>query len=79
MKVIVQRWNLMRILRLVLGISILVQGIVAKDAMIIVLGVLFSGMTIANIGCCGTSGCTINRRSANKTQRIDYEDLDIKK
>ena len=79
MKAILQGWNFMRILRLGLGIAILVQGIVAKETMTMVLGVIFGGMALANIGCCGTSGCAINNRSTNKTQTIDYEELDIKK
>ena len=79
MKAILQGWNFMRILRLGLGIAILVQGIVAKETMTMVLGVIFGGMALANIGCCGINGCAINSRSTNKTQTIDYEELDIKK
>jgi hypothetical protein len=33
MKAITQGWNFMRILRLILGIAILVQGIVVEDTM----------------------------------------------
>ena len=79
MKAIIQGWNFLRILRLGLGIAILVQGIVAKETMTMVLGVIFGGMALANIGCCGTNGCAVNSRSTNKTQKIDYEELDIKK
>ncbi len=79
MKTILQGWNFMRILRLGLGIAILVQGIVAKETMTMVLGAIFGGMALANIGCCGTNGCAINSRSTNKAQNIDYEELDIKK
>ena len=79
MKAILQRWNFMRILRLGLGIAILVQGIVAKETMTMVLGVIFGGMALANIGCCGTNGCAINNRPTNNTQKIHYEELDIKK
>ena len=79
MKAILQGWNFMRILRLGLGIAIIVQGIVAKETMTMVLGAIFGGMALANIGCCGTNSCAINNRSTNKTQTIDYEELDIKK
>lgn len=60
MKTIVQGWNFMRLLRLVLGVAILVQGILAKDTVTIVLGVIIGGTAIAKIGCCGADGCTIN-------------------
>ena len=79
MKAILQRWNFIRVLRLGLGIAILVQGIVAKETMAMVLGAIFGGMALANIGCSGTSGCAINSGSTNKNQSIDYEKLDIKK
>ncbi|WP_018613965.1 hypothetical protein [Segetibacter koreensis] len=76
MKAILQGWNFKRILRLVLAIGILVQGIVARDTVTIVLGVVFGGMAMANIGCCGTGGCAVNpRNSNNKTQDIEYEEV----
>ena len=78
MKAITQGWNFMRILRLILGIAILVQGIVAKDATAIVLGVVFGGMAVANIGCCGTTGCEVKHVTPikNKSKNINYEELD---
>lgn len=79
MRAILQGWNFMRIVRLGLGIAILIQGVVAKETMTVVLGVILGGMALANIGCCGTNGCAVNSRPANKTQKVDYEELDIKK
>ncbi len=76
MKTILQNWNFMRMLRLVLGIAILVQGIVARDAVTIILGAAFGGMTVANIGCCGAGGCAVNTRfTNNKTDDIHYEEV----
>ena len=79
MRAILQGWNFIRILRLGLGIAVIIQGIVAKETTTIVFGTIFGGMALANIGCCGTNGCAVNSRPTNKTQRIDYEELDIKK
>ncbi len=76
MKTILQNWNFMRILRLVLGAAILVQGIVARDAISIILGVAFAGMAVANVGCCGTGSCAISPRiPKNKTEDIHYEEV----
>ena len=77
MTAITQGWNFMRILRLILGIAILVQGIVAKDTMAMVLGVVFGGMAVANIGCCGAGGCAVPKRSTTtkKTGDIHYEEV----
>ena len=78
MKTIVQGWNFMRILRLVLGIILTIQGIVVAETITIILGVLFAGMAVANIGCCGTNGCSINPSHSikNKTKDINCEEVD---
>ncbi len=76
MKTILQGWNFMRILRLVLGIGILVQGIAAIETATIILGVVFAGMAIANVGCCGAGGCAVNSRiTNNKKEDIHYEEV----
>ena len=79
MKVILEGWNFMRALRLILGVAILVQGIVAKDVLTIVLGAAFVGMALANIGCCGTHGCAVNYRKNVTEKEISYEELDKSK
>ncbi len=66
MKTLVQGWNFMRFLRLGLGIAILVQGIMAKEALTIILGAVFGGMAVANIGCCGAGTCAVKSVSNNK-------------
>ena len=66
MKAILSGWNIMRMIRLVLGIAILVQGIVAKDAVTLVLGLILGGMAVANVGCCGTNGCAIKSPDIKK-------------
>ena len=66
MKTILQGWNVMRMLRLTLALVILVQGIVTGEAIAIILGVVFGGMALANIGCCGAGGCSVNPRTNKK-------------
>jgi hypothetical protein len=66
LKSLLQHWNFIRILRLVLGGAILIQGIVANDVPTMLLGSIFGGMAVANIGCCGPTGCNINTSSSNK-------------
>jgi len=56
----------MRFIRLALGIAILAQGIIARDTVTILLGLAFTGMAFANIGCCGSNGCAVNTRPINK-------------
>lgn len=66
----------MRVLRLVIGIFIIVQGVVSKDWLFVGAGVLFSLMPIMNIGCCGASGCNTPIRKSNRTtEDVSYEEI----
>jgi hypothetical protein len=78
MRSILQGWNFMRILRLVLGMIILVQGIMIKDIPSAILGFILGGMAVANVGCCGTNGCAVNPvRPVKNKVKIEHEELDI--
>ena len=59
MKAYLKNWDIIRVLRLSLGIIILMQGIAGGDWLFIAIGGWFSLMPILNIGCCGTSGCSM--------------------
>lgn len=75
---ITKRWNLLRLLRLILGIAILAQGFNANDVILILVGAVFGGMAIANIGCSKTRGCRVNATPYNSTRSVNYEELDNK-
>lgn len=69
-------WNFMRVLRLALGIFIMVQGIMAKEWLLVGLGGLFSLMPLLNMGCCGVSGCnTPIPQNNKKIEDITYEEV----
>lgn len=65
----------MRAIRLVIGIAILIQGIISREIMTMVLGGIFSGLALANVGCCGATTCSITRATGS-TRKIQYEELD---
>ena len=76
MKEYLKNWDLMRVLRLALGIIIIVQGVQAKEWLFVALGGLFSLMPLLNIGCCGASGCnTPVSKSSKKIEDITYEEI----
>lgn len=77
MKNYLSNWNFMRIIRLVLGIVIIVQGIQAQQWILVALGGLFTLMPLFNIGCCGTAGCstTYSSRKNTTTEDITYEEV----
>ncbi|HRO76100.1 MAG TPA: hypothetical protein PLP27_08150 [Crocinitomicaceae bacterium] len=76
MKEFLKNWNFTRILRLVLGIFIIGQGIADRNWIFIALGILFSLMPLLNIGCCGVSGCdTAVPKQNQKIEDITYEEI----
>ena len=74
---ILNNWNLMRFVRLGLGITIIVQSVIARDWTMGILGVLFTSMPVFNIGCCGVGGCVaIVKKDTEQTKDIKYEEVD---
>jgi hypothetical protein len=73
---ILHNWNFFRFLRLVIGIAIIVQAVMAKDMMFGLAGVLFTAMPLFNIGCCGTGACyTTVKKNTPNTKEISYEEV----
>lgn len=76
MKNYFRNWNFMRVLRLALGIIVIVQGIEAKEWLLVGLGSLFSLMPLMNIGCCCTAGCNVPApKNKKSTEEISYEEV----
>lgn len=70
-----RNWNFPRILRLVLGVFILVQGIESQEWLLAALGGFIALMPVFNIGTCGT---TCNTSVRSKNQDLDdttYEEI----
>jgi hypothetical protein len=78
-ELILRNWTFMRALRLVLGIIIVVEAVMAKDVVFGIVGLLFSGMALLNTGCCGTGACytpPVRRRTDQQTTKdISYEEV----
>ena len=76
MKNLLKNWNLMRVIRLVFGVYVIVQGVSNRDMSYLLIGTLFTLMPIFNIGCCSTSGCATRTTSkAGTTEDISYEEV----
>lgn len=75
-QIILSNWTLMRFLRLVMGIAILVQAVIAKDILFAFAGIVFTAMPVFNIGSCGTAGCaTPGKKTQDTTKNIIYEEV----
>ncbi|MCB0507402.1 MAG: hypothetical protein R2739_00075 [Chitinophagales bacterium] len=52
------QWNIIRFIRLMLGIIILVQAILMRDFLIGAISIYFLYQAIFNQSCCGTNNCS---------------------
>ena len=64
---ILTNWTFVRILRLLLGLGIIVQAVIVKDAFLGASGLLFSSMAVFNVVCCGIGGCATTPKKPSKT------------
>jgi len=76
--ILLNNWNMMRILRLGMGLFIISQGILAQEWLLMVMGSVFSILAVLNIGCYGTSACNTPIPKDNKSiaaEEITYEEI----
>lgn len=74
---LLNNWNFRRVFRLGIGLAILVQAVVARDAGIIVLGLAFTAMPLFNVGCCAGTACSAAppRNAKSPADEITYEEV----
>ena len=79
MKSLLIGWNVMRVVRLLIGLAALVQGIIQKEGLLLAAGgwILFGA--IFNVGCCGPNGCAVPTSTKKTNKETDYEELDASK
>ena len=73
---ILSNWNFMRLLRLGLGLAIMVQAVWESTWTLGFVGLLLTAMPVLNIGCCGSTGCSISsRKSSEPSKNVEYEEV----
>ena len=65
MKNYFRNWNIIRLLRLLVGIFVMIQAVISGEWVFIFLGGLFALMPLMNVGC-GASGCQIPQTKKDK-------------
>jgi hypothetical protein len=77
-QILFRNWNVMRFVRLVLGLIILSQGILGKDPLSVGMGIFLSLLAVLNAGCCGPFGCDISssdKHVSHRQKAIEYEEI----
>jgi hypothetical protein len=78
METILNNWNFMRSLRLVMGLWVIYSSITDNQPLLGVLGALFVYQAIMNLGCCGSGGCNISVKENNANssiENVDFEEI----
>jgi hypothetical protein len=66
-----QRWDFVRILRLVIGVTVIGQAFIMQEWLLGVGGGMLTTMAILNIGCCGAQGCAVTPREDGVKVTLD--------
>ena len=76
---LIQNWNLMRIIRLVIGGYAMIEAFKGQDTLMGLLGFVLIGMAMLNAGC-GTQGCGIPIQKSNQKEpeELSYEEIHSK-
>ena len=76
---ILKNWNIMRLLRLAIGVWAIISAIQTGHEALGLLGAVVLAMAILNIGCCGVNGCVPrsaqNKKPPKNPGEIEYEEI----
>ncbi|MBK6640656.1 MAG: hypothetical protein KBH11_01160 [Bacteroidia bacterium] len=77
---LISNWNLMRVVRFIIGIIILIEGINSRQWIPGIVGGIFLIQAILNVGCCGSEGCNVpeSKVDPDKTETVRYEEVKVK-
>jgi hypothetical protein len=70
-----QRWDFVRILRLVIGVTVIGQAFIMQELLLGIGGAMLTTMAVLNIGCCGVQGCSVNTRK--DTAKLNLEETNF--
>jgi hypothetical protein len=75
MKRLLIEWNAFRIIRLLIGIAALAQGIIQKEGLVLVAASWILFGTLSNKGCCGSGGCSVPKSNQSLGREVEYEEV----
>jgi hypothetical protein len=79
MKRVLIGWNVFRVVRLLIGMAALVQGIVQKEVLVLAAGSWILFGALFNLGCCGSGGCAVPKSTQKTNKEVTYEEVDVSK
>jgi hypothetical protein len=74
---ILQPWDWLRVVRLIIGVSVVFQSVLMQSWLLVAAGVMLTAMAVLNIGC-GLNGCSVppaRRDTVTETKDIHFEEV----
>ena len=73
---IFQRWDWLRVIRLIIGVSVVFQSVFMQSWLLTTAGIMLTAMAVLNIGC-GLNGCSVpvRRTQATDAKEINFEEI----
>ena len=70
-------WNLIRWIRLAIGLVVAYQAFVSQNGLLGLLAAVFIFQALANAACCGTSACNTApiKQNFEKTEDVEFEEV----
>ena len=78
MRMILTNWNWARVIRLLIGLAALGQGIYSKENTMLMAGGLIVLFAFLNYGCGGRNGCAVPIKKDQEKNLMQHEELDPK-
>lgn len=75
MKNILNNGSVMRVLRLVMALFVIYQGVTSQQWLFVGLGIFFALVPLLNIGCCGTNNCATPRSNSQKNKETTFTEI----
>lgn len=66
-----QRWDFVRLLRLVIGVTVIGQAFIMQEWLLGIGGGMLTTMAVLNIGCCGAQGCAVSPKKDAEKLSLD--------
>ena len=76
---LLNNWNVIRVIRLVLSVIIMAQAIQIHDALFGFLGCFFMYQALSNTGCCGVNGCaSAIQKNTDNSEQTEFTEVNNK-
>ena len=71
---VLNNWNVVRFVRLLIGAGAVVQGIGQKETFLTTAGLFLLLGALLNYGCCGSAGCPVSYSKRPTAKAVESEE-----